>query len=54
MDDFIQQFLNINLLDIFFVVIFYNVFQCSIKGFSLSLIFFEIVFVHHNYNYFSS
>ena len=39
MDDFIQQFLNINLLDIFFfVVIFYNVFQCFLKGFSLSLI----------------
>jgi len=39
MDDFIQQVLNINLLDIFFlIVLINNVFQCFIKGFSLSLI----------------
>ena len=38
-DLFKDFFNNINLLDIFFVIILvYNVIQCSIKGFSLSLI----------------
>ena len=40
MTDLLKDFIdNINLLDIFFVIIlFYNVIQCFIKGFSLSLI----------------
>ena len=36
---FMEFFSNINFLDIFFlVIIIYNVFQCFLKGFSLSLI----------------
>ena len=40
MIDFLKNFIdNINLLDIFFIIILiYNVFQCFLKGFSLSLI----------------
>ncbi len=40
MIDFLKNFIdNINLLDVFFIIILiYNVFQCFLKGFSLSLI----------------
>jgi len=40
MTDFINQFFNeINLFDIFFsIILTYNVIQCFLKGFSLSLI----------------
>ena len=40
MTDLLKNFINnINLLDIFFlIVLFYNVVQCFLKGFSLSLI----------------
>ena len=40
MIDFIKDFIGkINLLDIFFlIVLVYNVIQCFVKGFSLSLI----------------
>ena len=35
----LKIFLNVNLFDIFFLIILiYNVFQCFLKGFSLSLI----------------
>ena len=40
--DFLKDFLNINLFDIFFLIILiYCVVQCFIKGFSLSLISFS-------------
>ena len=40
MTDFLKNFFsNVNLFDIFFIIIlFYNVIQCFLKGFSLSLI----------------
>ncbi len=40
MSDFLRNIVdNINLLDVFFIlVLIYNVFQCFLKGFSLSLI----------------
>ncbi len=39
MDNIYQYILNINLLDIFFIIVLiYNVSQCFVKGFSLSLI----------------
>ncbi len=42
MPSFFEQFKDINLFDIFFlIIILYNIVQCFIKGFSLSLISFS-------------
>ena len=40
MTDFVKNIINnVNLLDIFFFIIFlYNIVQCFVKGFSLSII----------------
>ena len=55
MIDIIKDFIGrINLLDIFFLtVLIYNVIQCFVKGFSLSLISFMKWICHSDCNYFS-